>query len=203
MHKVYRQILLAVISLIFFISTCSRCRQRQQETHSWTPQLEQQMRDVFYAQSARLAINETERNQFADCCLEKMKDLFPNGISSMDANMSDSVKVAIMKMGADCVTPLKSDLNIWSPDVIEQFKLNVYSAPETKLLPQKMKKEYVDCITYKVMAKFPQGLKEGGKDSLKAFLKIERTKCLKLLINKYGKTAKNRSTPDSASNANK
>jgi len=79
----------------------------------------------------------------------------------------------------------------------------VYSAPETKLLPQKMKKEYVDCITYKVMTRFPQGLKDGGKDSLKAFLKIERNKCIKLLINKYGKAAKYRAAADSASNANK
>jgi hypothetical protein len=154
---------------------------------TWTPELEQQMRDIFYTQSGRITTNEQEKNDYADCCMSKIKELFPNGVSGMGNEMSDSLKIAILKMGTDCAKSLQSITNPWQPVVVEQLKLDIYSYAETKLLPQKMKQEYVDCLAYKIIAKFPKGLLGAGKDSLKSFLNAERTKCLKLIANKYGK----------------
>lgn len=187
MHRVHRQLLLAIFSLIILITTCNKCRQRETATHTWTPELEQQMHDVFYTQSARFTTSEAEKNEYSDCCLSKIKELFPNGIASMGADMSDSVKVAIMRMGTECARSFKSLTDPWQPVVVEQLKLTIYSDAVAKLLPQKMKQEYVDCISYKIIGKFPKGLKSSNRDSLKIFMKAERKKCLKLLVNKYGK----------------
>ena len=210
MHKVYRQIIFAVLSVISLAITCNRCRQRQAYQQmqigdqgqiggqGWTPALEQQMRDVFYQQSAKVTSNEQEKNQFADCCMEKMKAMFPNGVSGIETKLTDSVRIAIMKMGSSCALSLKS-LGVWNAQVVEQVKLAIYSYPDTKMLPQKMKKEYVDCLTFKIEAKFPNGIKESTKDSLKKFIKAERPKCLNLLVNKYGNTKTHAAGADTAS----
>ena len=198
MHKTYRQLIFGFISLILFITTCNRCRQRQIARQTWTPELEQQMRDIFYTQTQRITTNEQEKNDYADCCMSKIKEIFPNGISGMGADMSDSVKIAILKMGTDCAKSFQSFTNAWEPVVVEQLKLTIYSYAETKLLPQKMKQEYVDCLAYKIIAKFPKGLQGAGKDSIKNFLNTERTKCLKLLTNKYGKLKAHNRKADTA-----
>lgn len=188
MNRTYRQLLLACLSIISLIITCNRCHQRQVTQEGWNPQLEDQMHDVFYTQAANLTTNETEKQQYADCCLAKMKEMFPNGIGNLGTEMNDSVKIAIMKMGAECSKSFTNHTNIWQPEVIQQLKLQFYSLKETQLLPPTMRKEYVDCIAFKVITKFPTGLDSNvNKDTLKSTIEKARKDCLTLLVNKYRK----------------
>jgi hypothetical protein len=190
MHPVYRQLLAAAILLITVISTCNKCQKRQAYQDSqkgWNSAIEQQMYDVFYTRASGMATNEETKQQFAKCCVDKMKQMFPEGVSSIKADMSDSVKVAVMKMGAECAKTFEDHVNIWQPEVIKQLKLQLYSYPETKMLPENMKAEYVDCVAFDVRTEFPNGLGDQDKAALKKFIEKSRTHCLKLLLNKYQK----------------
>ncbi|MDB4920074.1 hypothetical protein [Mucilaginibacter sp.] len=192
MHRTYRQLLFALLSIISLAITCNKCRQTKTR-QEWTPQLETQMYDVFYQQSASFTTDENAKKEYADCCLAKIKQLFPKGISNMESQMSDSVKIVIMKMGSECALSFKSHINIWQPEVIQQLKLQFYSYAETKLLPENIKKEYVDCIAFKVMTKFPNGFEgNNNKDTLKNVIQKARKDCLKLIINKFQKLKQQR-----------
>jgi len=193
MDRTHRQLLLTFLSIVSLIITCNRCHQTQelQEQQGWTPQLETQMRDVFYIQASNLTTNENEKQQYAYCCLSKMKEMFPNGIGNLGNEMNDSVKIAVMKMGAECSKSFASHTNIWEPEVIQQLKLQFYSLKETQLLPPAMRKEYVDCMAFKVITKFPTGLDNNvNKDTLKSTIEKARKDCLTLLVNKYRKQKK-------------
>jgi hypothetical protein len=151
------------------------------------------MYDVFYQQSSSFTTDENAKKEYADCCLAKIKQLFPKGISNVESQMSDSVKIVIMKMGTECAQSFKSHINIWQPEVIQQLKLQFYSYAETKLLPENIKKEYVDCIAFKVMTKFPNGFEgNNNKDTLKNVIQKARKDCLKLIVNKFQKLKQQR-----------
>ena len=110
----------------------------------------------------------------------------------MEAQMNDSVKIVIMKMGTECAQSFKKHINIWQPEVIQQLKLQIYSYAETKLLPENVKKEYVDCIAFKVMTDFPNGFEGNNKDTLKNAIQKDRNDCLKLIVNKFQKLKQRR-----------
>ncbi len=190
MHPVYRQIIFGILSLISLMITCNKCQQRKAR-QEWGPELDKQMHEVFYMQSEKYTTDEYEKQQYADCCLSKMKELFPYGIANMDKQMNDSMKVAVMKMGVECSKSFVNHKNIWQPEVIQQLKLQVYSYPETKLLPEEAKKEYVDCISFKVVSKFPTGLSgNSNRDTLKKVIQKGRKDCLALILYKYKKISK-------------
>jgi hypothetical protein len=193
MHRVYRQLIFGAIAVISLISTCNRCHKRsvfEASQRGWTPALEQQMYDVFYERASRMGTDDTQRRQFANCCVEKLKERFPNGPASMTNAITDSLTIVGMKIGAECSKGFENHVNIWQPEVVEQFKLRVYSYPETKLLPEEAKSTYVDCITFKVKAEFPNGLGESKPKVLKDFIEKCRTECIKLTVNKYKKRLK-------------
>lgn len=191
MHKIYRQLIFILISLVSIMVACNKCQQRKAK-QGWNPALEKQMYDVFYVQASNFSDDETAKKEYSDCCLSKMKELFPNGISNMESQMNDNVKVSIMKMGAECSKTFKNHINIWQPEVVKQLKLQFYSFEETKLLPVGVKKEYVDCISFKIVAKFPNGLNDSDKKPLKQFIQESRKECLKLVLNKYQKLKQNK-----------
>lgn len=185
MNSIYRQVITVSISLVLIIVAFNKC-QNKQAAEQWNPALEKQMYDVFYSQSAGLTTSEKARKVYSDCCVSKMKELFPKGISNIESQMSDSVKIAIMQMGVECSKALEHHLNIWQPEVKDQLKLKLYSLEETKLLPESVRKEYVDCIAFKVTAEFPNGLnEEKNKVALQQFIQKSRTACLVLVSNKY------------------
>lgn len=195
MHPVYRTLIFTAISLFSLILTISRYQQRQARQQQqaaelqkgWTPELEQQIYDVFYTQSSSFNTTDSVRREFSSCCVIKMKAMFPNGLSGM-GQMTDSVKVAVMKMGAECSKVITKNINIWQPEVVEQLKLQFYSYPEIKLLPQNVKKEYVDCLSFKVTTHFPNGLGDSSsKKDLKKVIEKARNGCLVLVANKYEK----------------
>ena len=62
-----------------------------------------------------------------------------------------------------------------------------YSYAETKLLPEDAKKEYVDCLAFKITTEYPNGISGVQKDSLKKTITKSRESCLKLVVNKYQK----------------
>ncbi|MDB5089440.1 MAG: hypothetical protein JWR09_3434 [Mucilaginibacter sp.] len=191
MHRTYRQLFFALLSIISLAITCNKCRQTKAR-QEWSPQLETQMRDVFYQQSASFTTDESAKNEYADCCLSKIKELFPKGFSNIESQMNDSVKIVIMKMGTECAQSFKNHINIWQPEAIQQLKLQIYSYAETKLLPENVKKEYVDCIAFKVMTKFPNGFEGNNKDTLKNAIQKDRKDCLKLIVNKFQKLKQRR-----------
>jgi hypothetical protein len=195
MHPVYRTLIFTAISLFSLILTISRCQRRQayqqqqaaELQKGWTPELEQQMYDVFYTQSGTFNTTDSVRREFSSCCLIKMKAMFPNGLSGME-QMTDSVKVAVMKMGADCSKIVTKNIDIWQPEVVQQLKLQFYSYPEIKLLPQNVKKEYVDCLSFKVTTHFSHGLSDSStKKDLKKVIEKARNGCLVMIANKYEK----------------
>jgi hypothetical protein len=187
MHPVYRQLIFAFLSLISLMITCNKC-ERQKARQQWGPELDEQMHEVFYMQSEKFTTDEGEKQQYADCCLSKMKELFPRGIGNIDKQMNDSTKIAIMKMGVECSKSFVNHKNIWQPEVIQQLKLQFYSYPETKLLPAAAKQEYADCISFKVVSGFPNGFDgNSNKDTLKQVIQKARKDCLVLVLNKYKK----------------
>lgn len=195
MHPVYRTLIFAAISLFSLILTISRCQRRQayqqqqaaELKKGWTPELEQQIYDVFYTQSSTFSTTDSLRREFASCCLTKIKAMFPNGLSSM-GQMTDSVKVAAMKMGAECSKVITKNIDIWQPEVVQQLKLQFYSYPEIKLLPKNVKKEYVDCLSFKVTTHFSRGLSDSStKKDLKKVIEKARNGCLVMIANKYEK----------------
>jgi hypothetical protein len=193
MHPIYKQLLLGIIVIISIVSTCNKCQKRsiyEASQKGWTPALEQQVYDVFYTRASSIATDEATKKQFADCCVSKVKELFPNGLANFNPNMSDSTKVAIMQIGADCAKTFESHVNIWEPAVIKQLKLQFYSYPETKLLTESAKAEYVDCIAFKVQAEFPNGLGDSKPQVFKDFIEKSRVECMKLIANKYQKLNK-------------
>ncbi|WEK20882.1 MAG: hypothetical protein P0Y49_07000 [Candidatus Pedobacter colombiensis] len=144
------------------------------------------MTDVFYTQAANLTDNARAKRAYAECCLSKMKEMFPKGISNIGNEMTDSMKVSVMKMGAECAGVLQHTVNIWEPDVTNQLKLQLYALDEIKMLPPKMKTEYVDCIAFKVTEAFPNGLKANqGKKELQKFIDKARHECVELIGRKY------------------
>lgn len=188
-----RTIIALCVSLATLLIALNKCHNRQikqyQFEHTWTPQLESQMRDVFYTQAEKIgAIDDSSKSAYAGCCVEKIKALFPKGLSSMNpAEMTDSTKIAIMRIGAECSGEIVKRMNVWQPEVLQQLKLQFYSYPETKLLPTAAKSEYVDCLAFKVKTEYPTGLNTANKDSVKKFIEKARTGCLKLIANKYKK----------------
>lgn len=188
-----RTVIALCVSVVTLIIALNKCHNRQikqyQFEHTWTPELESQMRGVFYTQAANIgAAGDSAKSAYADCCVEKMKALFPKGLSTMNPNeMSDSTKIAVMHIGAECSGEIIKHINVWQPEVVQQLKLQFYSYPEIKLLPKAAKSEYVDCLAFKVKTRFPTGLGQAGKDSVKKFIEKARTDCLKLLVNKYKK----------------
>ncbi|WP_207420650.1 hypothetical protein [Desertivirga brevis] len=185
MHPVYRQFFLAVLSLISIIITCNKCQKREAARHGWNPQLENQMREVFYSQASRLTENEKAKNEYADCLLEKVKVMFPGGIAALESEMSDSVKVAIMKIGVDCGEVLSRSMNIWTEDLEKTLSLQLYSLDETKMLPKNMRKEYVECLVSRLKLEFPSGLNDGNQKDYQSKVAEYRKECLKHLTDKY------------------
>lgn len=183
-----KQSISILISMILLVISCNRCQKSasKNEPQPWDSNLEKQMTDVFYIQAGNLTSNTKARNAYADCCLSKMKEMFPKGISSLGNEMTDSLKVSIMKMGAECTGVLKHELNIWEPDAESQLKLQLYALDEIKMLPPKLKKEYVDCIAFKVTTAFPNGFKENeGKKELQKLINSARHECVKMIGRKY------------------
>jgi len=194
-----RTIIALCFTIVSVLIALTKCHQRQvkqyQFEHTWTPALESQMREVFYTQAANIAADDSSKSAYADCCVEKIKVLFPKGLSSMNASeMSDSTKIAIMRIGAECSAALTKNINIWQPEVVQQLKLQFYSYPEIKLLPAAAKTEYIDCLAFKVETHFPTGLGKANQDSLKKFIEKARTGCLRLVANKYKKQKQRDST---------
>jgi hypothetical protein len=179
----------AIFSLILLLSKChNRSVQTYQAGHSWTPALEQQMRDVFYTQIQTLNASDSAKRAYADCCFDKIKEMFPNGLSSLNPEqMTDSVKIAFMKECAKCSAVLTRTVDIWTPELIQQLKLKFYAYPEIKLIPEAAKSEYVDCLTFRVKTRFPNGMSTPGKDSIKKFIEKAREGCLISITNKYKK----------------
>jgi len=196
MHPVYRSLIAVVFAAISIMITCNKCQQqkaRQQAQLEWGPELETQMKNLFYEQAARLTTDEHEKKEYADCCLDKMKQLFPNGLVGASL-MTDSMQAAALKMGADCAKVFKKNQDIqtiWTPDVDKQLRLQFYSLPEVKLLPKETREEYVNCLAFKIEDKFPKGFStDSGKIAFKKFNMKARTACLKLILNKYQKAKK-------------
>lgn len=183
-----KQLFSILISLLLLVIACNRCQKltARDEPQPWDTQLEKQMTDVFYTQAANMTNDERAKRAYADCCLSKIKEMFPKGISNLGKEMTDSMKVSVMKMGAECAGVLQHTLNIWQPDAENQLKLQLYALDETKMLPPKVKKEYVDCIAFKVTAKFPNGFKEHeGKKELQKVINKARHECIELIGRKY------------------
>ncbi len=195
MHPVYRQIIAVVFALIAIMVACNRCQQRQ-EAQQWSPALEQQLRDVFYTQAKNLTNDENAKKQYADCCLAKVKELFPHGFANLDKQLNDSVKVSIMKIGAEC----SKAFNIWTPDAKQDIKLQFYSYPETKALPYAVQTEYADCLAYKVTTRFPKGLGDDSEaeKTYRHFIDSARKDCLRLIANKYQKIKQKKIRVDTA-----
>ncbi len=194
-----RTIIAVCFSVVSLLIALTKCHQRQvkqyQFEHTWTPALESQMREVFYTQAEKIAADDSSKSAYADCCVEKIKMLFPKGLSSMNASeMNDSTKIAIMRIGAECSAALTKNINIWQPEVVKQLKLQFYSYPEIKLLPAAAKTEYIDCLAFKIETHFPTGLGQANQDSLKKFIEKARTGCLRLVANKYKKQKQRDST---------
>ncbi|MDB5155916.1 MAG: hypothetical protein JWR50_623 [Mucilaginibacter sp.] len=193
MHPVYRSLIAVAFAAISIMITCNKCQQqkaRQQAQQEWGPELDTRMKNLFYQQASRLTTDEYEKNEYADCCLDKMKELFPNGPAGA-ALMTDSMQAAALKMGADCAKVFKKNQNIWTPDVDKQLRLQFYSLPEVKLLPKETREEYVNCLAFKIEDRFPTGFStDSGKKEFKKFNEKARTSCLKLIVNKYQKAKK-------------
>lgn len=183
-----KQLFSILISLLLFVLACNKCQKltARNEPQPWDSKLEKQMADVFYTQAGNMTNNTKAKRAYADCCLSKMKEMFPKGISNIGNEMTDSMKVSIMKMGAECAGVLQHTVNIWEPEAENQLKLRLYSFDEIKMLPANMKKEYVDCIAFKVTAEFPNGLNDNkGKKELEKFINKARSECIKMLGKKY------------------
>jgi hypothetical protein len=196
MNTTTRSVIAICFSIVTISIALSKCQQRRikeyQFEHTWTPELEQQIRDVLYTQTsnitASVAISDSAKNAYVDCCFAKIKELFPEGLSGMEhGKITDSTKIALMKACANCTTILTKQIDVWQPEVVQQLKLQLYSYPEVKFLPKAAKSEYVDCLTFKIKTRFPKGLKVAGKDSVKKVIEKAREECVRLLTNKYGK----------------
>jgi hypothetical protein len=155
MQPLYRSIILAVICVFSLIVTLNKC-QRKKAKERWGPELERELNNVFYQQASRVTTDEILIQKYTDCCISKMKEVFPNGIGSLGSDMPDSTKAKMIRMTTDCARLLRTS-NIWDAETKKQFGLTLYSLPEVKLLPQDIKAEYIDCIVFKVTAKFPDG----------------------------------------------
>ncbi len=94
--------------------------------------------------------------------------MFPDSVPNLQGSMPDSLITAITKMGEDCAISFKKEQAIWQPILIEQLKLQFYSFPETKMLPQGAKKEYVDCLALRVVT----NSQKDWQASLKIHLKL-------------------------------
>jgi hypothetical protein len=205
MHRVHRQILVTCLCLLSLIITCNRCHRQEiahqqlliEDRSEWTPMMEMQVRRMLYTQSGKFTSDSAERSAYVECCMEKIHQLFPDTVPSMQTGVSDSLLTAMGKIGQDCAVAFKKEQQPWQPVVVEQLKLRFYSLPEIKLLPQSAQKEYVDCLMYGVIAKFPNGLKAGSKDSLKAYMLQQRKNCIKLIANKYSKLTRDKLKIDS------
>lgn len=185
MPPIYRQLFFILLSAVSLMMTCNRCQQRK-ASEQWGPELEKQLYDVFYLQSEDLKTDEATRKEFANCCIAKMKVLFPNGVGGIGANMSDSLKRSVMKMGAECAGTFSGHIDIWSPEAQRQLKLRFYSFEETKSLMPGIRYEFVDCLAFKVTAEFPHGLGESGNQKVvQDFIQKSRKECLLMVNNKY------------------
>ncbi|WP_143822152.1 hypothetical protein [Mucilaginibacter pedocola] len=153
------------------------------------------MYDIFYEQSAALGADAAARDRYAACCLSNMKVLFPNGLRDFNGDMPDSVKIAVMKMGAACAKDFRNSVNKWEPEIVNQLKLTFYSYPEVKLLKDTVKAEYVDCLALKVIAQFPNGVAKGDEKAFRDCVVSARKECMKLLANKYEKLRKTKVPP--------
>nr|WP_294946975.1 hypothetical protein [uncultured Mucilaginibacter sp.] len=193
MHPVYRQIIVCIIAFISIVSTCNRCQKQaaaRRELGQWNAATEKQMYDTFYQGASGLGSDEDERAQYAACCLHQMKALFPEGLGSVGSEVSDSIKVAVMKIGADCAKNLQRNhppVSVWNADLVKQMKLRFYSYQEAKLMPGSMKDDYVDCLAFEVMAKFPNGPQKDNDKAFIAGILAARKHCSKLVLNKYQK----------------
>lgn len=173
--------------------TCNRCQKREafrSAQSRWSPELENQMYEVFYTQSAGYRLDEEARKGFANCCVSKIKKLFPDGIGNIQNEMTDSMKVVMMKMGVECGKEFEGHTNVWTADVVKQLKLRFYSYAEVKLFPEEAKAEYVDCVTYTVTAKYPNGMGYDSKTELQKFIDSARNDCALLVAKKYQKKYK-------------
>src|ERR1700744_759423 len=105
MHPIYRQVIAIVFALISVLIACNQCHQREvqrQEQQQWGPAVENEIRTALYDQASKISTNESEKQAYVDCCLSRMKELFPNGMNGVGAGMKDSVQAAIIRMGFEC-----------------------------------------------------------------------------------------------------
>ncbi len=212
MHPVYRQIFSGILLCISLMVACNKCQRRQayqqqlqQQQQGWSPELEQQMYEMYYRQTADFPTDEQTKKQYTWCCVNKIKELFPLGLADITERMNDSTRLAIMRAGADCAMGMKHKMNIWNEETLKQLKLQFYSYPEIKYLPKKSKDEYVDCLAFEVKTTYPNGLGEDStakkQSDLKKTIEKARTHCLKLVINKLTQTKEMKALPKSADTA--
>jgi len=192
MDRSHLIILRVFLSAIILIIAVSQCVQRQQSrdvaiSRGWTPALEKQMYDMFFEQAAKLTPDDGLQRSYAVCCVAKMKELFPKGIGSITPEtMTDSVRMAVMKMGAECASSITGGkAYTWTPDELRQLKLPMYSYPETKDMSDSAKQDYVDCIALKITSKFSDGIDKVNKEDLKKIIENARNECFKMVSNKY------------------
>lgn len=210
MQRTYRQLIVGAItlsSIITFYTNREREKknkieqqqwnrlfdqQREQEEATsrafgqWNDATEKQIYSMYYEQAARANVSDSVRAKYAACCVDKIKAMFPNGLSGVN----DIIKIKAMKIDADCAESVGRDLKAWTPAVVKQLKLKFYTFTEVKLLPKGARAGFVDCLTDKVITKFPNGVIKGREKALTDLVTAARRECVITAVEKYTKPAR-------------
>lgn len=176
------------------IRLCNALNRSTSSYSGWTPSLERKMYEMYYEQAGQYTENHKGKRGYADCCLESVKVIFPNGLPEGNTTITDDMKIKMMKVGTECVKKIERYVDVWDEESLKQLKLRFYGYDEVKLLSENIKGDYVDCLAYKVKGRYPSGLRDASSTVLKEFIQKSRKECMSLIVDKYGKTgAKNQS----------
>lgn len=150
---------------------------------AWNDAREKMVYNRYYEQAGSAHISKNIRAEYAACCVGKIKAMFPNGLSGIN----DIIKIKAMKIDADCAESIGHNFKLWQPEFAKLLRKKFYAFPEVKLLPEGARAGFVDCLTDKVIAKFPNGVTKEQEKALKDMMAAARQECVITAIEKYTK----------------
>lgn len=151
---------------LFLLTSCLiiTSQIKAQKTVSvWTKKYEQGIYDQYYSLAKDKINDEFTRQQFSLCCVEKTKELLPNGIESVS---NDDLNKISSKIINSCATEIKDKLIFkkWTPEIEKYLKEMFVNNDST--LNISYRTQMGNCMVEKLKIIYPDGLNGSVPDDV-------------------------------------
>ena len=116
----------------------------------WTPGYEKILKAELMQIENFKNVKEEVKAQFCDCYIQKLKEMYPNGIKG---KIPDDLQT---RLSTDCADQIV--ISKWTPDFEEKLKTELMESEKLKSVKTSTRAEFCNCYIGKLKEKYPNGI---------------------------------------------